>query len=146
MNMPKVKKATYYSDFRTTLCQINHSFISQTTTKIQLSETKSRKTLWLPWITVTYVRSCAHGPKFLTNEARHKSKAGQTFYPSTWRHRASIAPGFNRNISKTYKEECYLRDLIKQEDAISSLEDAAKRSFSVHYIHRLAKILILQNR
>ena len=52
----------------------------------------------------------------------------------------------NSNISKTYKEECYLRDLIKQEDAISSLEDAAKRSFSVHYIHRLAKMLILQNR
>ena len=51
----------------------------------------------------------------------------------------------NSNISKTYKE-CYLRDLIKQEDAISSLKDAAKRSFSVHYIHRLAKILILQNR
>ena len=48
----------------------------------------------------------------------------------------------SNNISKTYKE-CYLRDVIKQEDAISSLEDAAKRSFSVHYIHRLAKMLIL---
>ena len=31
------------------------------------------------------------------------------------------------------------------EDALSSLEDAAKRNFSVHYIHRLAKMLILQN-
>ena len=43
-------------------------------------------------------------------------------------------------------EECYLRK--QEEDAISSLEDAAKRSFSVHYIHRLAlaKMLILQNR
>ena len=51
----------------------------------------------------------------------------------------------NINISKTCKE-CYLRDLIKQEDAISSLEDAAKRNFNVHYIHRLAKMLILQNR
>jgi hypothetical protein len=52
----------------------------------------------------------------------------------------------NSNISKTYKE-CYLRNLIKQEeDSISSLEDAAKRSFSVQYIHRLAKMLILQNR
>ena len=51
----------------------------------------------------------------------------------------------NSNISKTYKE-CFLQDLIKQEDAISSLEDVAKCSFSVHYIHRLAKMLILQNR
>ena len=39
------------------------------------------------------------------------------------------------NMSTTYKEECYLRNLIKQEeDALSSLEDAAKRNFSVHYI------------
>ena len=51
----------------------------------------------------------------------------------------------NSNISKTYKE-CYQRDLIKHEDAISFLEDAVKRTFSVHYIHRLAKMLILQNR
>ena len=50
------------------------------------------------------------------------------------------------NVSRTYKEECYLRNLIKQEeDALSSLEDAAKRNFSVHYIHRLAKMHILQN-
>ena len=44
MNMPEEKKATYNSEFRTTLCQTNHSFVSQTTTKIQLSEAKSRKT------------------------------------------------------------------------------------------------------
>ena len=36
--------------------------------------------------------------------------------------------------------------LPTRQDAISSLEDVAKRSFSVHYIHRLAKMLILQNR
>ena len=42
--------------------------------------------------------------------------------------------------------ECYLRNLIKQEeDALSSMESAAKRSFSVHYIHKLAKMLIFQN-
>ena len=35
---------------------------------------------------------------------------------------------------------------MKQEDAISSLEDTVKRSFSVYYIHRLAKMLILKNR
>ena len=33
------------------------------------------------------------------------------------------------NVSKTYKEECYLRNLIKQmEDALCSLEDAAERN------------------
>ena len=43
--------------------------------------------------------------------------------------------------------ESYLRDLIKQEkDAICSLEDAVKRSFKVHYIHRPAKMPIIQNR
>ena len=50
------------------------------------------------------------------------------------------------NVSRTYKEECYLRNLIKQEeDALSSLKDVAKRNFSVHYIHRLAKMFIIQN-
>ena len=51
----------------------------------------------------------------------------------------------NSNIFKTY-EDCYVRDLIQQEDAIIFLEDAAKCSFSVPYIHRLAKMLILRNR
>ena len=39
------------------------------------------------------------------------------------------------NVSRTYEEECYyLRNLIKQEEgALSSLEDAAKRNFSIHY-------------
>ena len=77
MNMPKVKKATYYSEFRTTLCQTNHSFVSQTT-KIQLSEDKISKDALVAMDNCD-VRSCAHGPKFLTNEARHKSNAGRTF-------------------------------------------------------------------
>lgn len=52
----------------------------------------------------------------------------------------------DNNVSKTYKEECFLRDIIKQEeDALSCLEDAAKRNFSIQYIHRIAKMLILQN-
>ena len=92
MNMPKVKKATYYTEFRTTLCQTNHSFVSQTTTKIQLSEHKISKDA-LVAMDNRDVRSCAHSPKFLTNEARHKSNAGRTFYPPTRRRSASIATG-----------------------------------------------------
>ncbi len=50
------------------------------------------------------------------------------------------------NVSKTFKEECFLRELVKQdEDALASLEDASNRNFGVKYIHRLAKMLILQN-
>ena len=50
------------------------------------------------------------------------------------------------NVSKTYKEECFLRGLTKQdEDALASLEEASNRNFNIKYIHRIAKMLILKN-
>ena len=50
----------------------------------------------------------------------------------------------DNNVSKSYREECFLRDLVKQgEDSLNALEDAAQRNFSVDYIHKIAKMLIL---
>ena len=51
----------------------------------------------------------------------------------------------DNNVSKSYREECFLRDLVKQgEDSLNAVEDAAQRNFSVEYIHKIAKMLILQ--
>ena len=50
------------------------------------------------------------------------------------------------NASWTFKEECFLRNLVRQEeDALDALEKACRRNFSIQYIHRMAKMLILQN-
>ena len=50
------------------------------------------------------------------------------------------------NASGTFKEECFLRNLVRQEeDALDALEKACRRNFSIQYIHRMAKMLILQN-
>ena len=50
------------------------------------------------------------------------------------------------NASGTLKEECFLRNLVRQEeDALDALEKACRRNFSIQYIHRMAKMLILQN-
>ena len=49
------------------------------------------------------------------------------------------------NASGTFKEECFLRNLVRQEeDALDALEKAFRRNFSI-YIYRMAKMLILQN-
>lgn len=51
-----------------------------------------------------------------------------------------------RNASKNFKEECFLRNLIEQgEDALNSLDKASRLNFSVTYIRRLAKMLIMRN-
>ena len=50
------------------------------------------------------------------------------------------------NASGTFKEECFLRNLVRQEeDALDALDKACRRNFSIQYIHRMAKMLILQN-
>ena len=46
------------------------------------------------------------------------------------------------NASGTFKEECLVR---QEEDALDALDKACRRNFSIQYIHRMAKILILQN-
>ena len=39
-----------------------------------------------------------------------------------------------------------MRNLVRQEeDALDALEKACRRNFSIQYIHRMAKMLILQN-
>ena len=39
-----------------------------------------------------------------------------------------------------------MRNLVrKEEDALDALEKASRRNFSIQYIHRMAKMLILQN-
>ena len=50
------------------------------------------------------------------------------------------------NASGTFKEECFLRNLVRQEeDALDALDKVCRRNFSIQYIHRMAKVLILQN-